>query len=286
MHLRFSDEDEAFRREVAAWLDRRARRRVRVRCAVAAAPATSTRCFDERRAWERSSARPAGPASAGRASTAAAARRSTQQVIFYEEYARAGGPGPARPHRRGPARPDAHRLRHRRAEAALPAARSSRGDEIWCQGYSEPERRLRPRQRADARRARRRRVGDRRPEGVDLARALGRLVLRALPHRPDAPKHKGLSYLLVPMRPAGHRDPPDRADHRRLASSTRSFFDGARTAAANVVGAAGRRLEGRDGHARVRARRLDARPAAQLRERARSRSSTIAQRERRARRSR
>ena len=40
-------------------------------------------------------------------------------------------------------------------------------------GVLRAERRLRPRQRADPRRARRRRVGDPRPEGLDLARAVG-----------------------------------------------------------------------------------------------------------------
>ena len=46
------------------------------------------------------------------------------------------------------------------------------------------------------------------------------------------------------------------------------FFDGARTRARERRRRGQRRLEGRDGHARVRARRVDARPAARLRERA------------------
>ena len=52
----------------------------------------------------------------------------------------------------------------------------------------------------------------------------------------DAPKHKGLSYLLVPM------DQPDRITIRPIVQITghsefnETFFDGARTAADNIVG--------------------------------------------------
>ncbi|MDQ1459192.1 MAG: hypothetical protein QOI08_676, partial [Actinomycetota bacterium] len=52
----------------------------------------------------------------------------------------------------------------------------------------------------------------------------------------EAPKHKGLSYLLVPM------DQPGRIEIRPIMQITghsefsETFFDGARTAAANVVG--------------------------------------------------
>ena len=82
-------------------------------------------------------------------------------------------------------------------------------------GLQRAERGLRPRGGADPCRARRRRVGDQRAEGVDVARARVALVLRRRPHRPGlqpAPRP------VVPARadgPTGRRGAPDRADHRR-----------------------------------------------------------------------
>ena len=57
-------------------------------------------------------------------------------------------------------------------------------------------RRLRRRQPADARRARRRRVGRQRPEGVDVGRALRRLRAAASPApTPTCPKHRGITHV-------------------------------------------------------------------------------------------
>ena len=76
-------------------------------------------------------------------------------------------------------------------------------------------RRVRPRRAADPRRARRRRVGRQRPEGVDVGRQGGRVRHARRPHelgRPEAPRHL---VLLVPDAPARRRRPPDPPDHRR-----------------------------------------------------------------------
>ena len=82
------------------------------------------------------------------------------------------------------------------------------------------------------------RVGDDRPEGLDLVRPPGRLVLRGLPHRPRLERDPGLSYLLVPMDQPG-------VEARSITQLTRTsefnevFFDGARTHVDNVVGEVG-----------------------------------------------
>ena len=53
---------------------------------------------------------------------------------------------------------------------------------------------------------------------------------------PDAPKHQGITFLLVPDGPARHRGPADRQHRRRRHEFNEVFFTDARTAKENVVG--------------------------------------------------
>ena len=59
-------------------------------------------------------------------------------LIFEEEYYRAGRSGPREPERHLPPRPHHHGVRHPRAEGALPAEDGGFSDEVWAQGWSEP----------------------------------------------------------------------------------------------------------------------------------------------------
>jgi alkylation response protein AidB-like acyl-CoA dehydrogenase len=159
------------------------------------------------------------------------------QVIFYEEYARAGAPG---------------RVGHMGEQLLGPtllmfgtAAQRARflpgiltGTQLWCQGYSEPG------------------------AGSDLAAITtrarldggewhldGQKVWTSLAHVADwcfvlartdaaAPRHHGLSYLLVPMRQQGIEVRPI-VQLTGTSEFNEVFFDDARTGADDIVGAPG-----------------------------------------------
>ena len=112
------------------------------------------------------------------------------------------------------------------------------GDELWCQGYSEPDAGSDLANVATTRRARRRRVGDHRPEGVDVARARGRLVLRALPDRARlAPQHRASRTCSSRCASRGS-SPADRAAHRHVGVQ-RGLLRRRAHRAGNVVGEPG-----------------------------------------------
>jgi alkylation response protein AidB-like acyl-CoA dehydrogenase len=236
MDLRFSPEQEAFRREVAGWLEAELSggfRAVRGR----GGPGDEHALLDERRAWERR----LGEAGwscigfpreyGGRDATLA------EQMIFHEEYARAGGPGRLGHIGEGLLGPTlAHFGTEAQKRRFLPAI--ARGEEIWCQGYSEPN------------------------AGSDLANVQTRARLEggewvidgqkvwtswaqwadwcfALCRTdPASSRHAGLSYLLVPMRQPGIEIRPI-AQLTGTSEFSEVFYDGARTAAEHVVGAPG-----------------------------------------------
>jgi len=231
--LRFTAEDEAVRAEIRQWLTEHldgefAPLRGR------GGPGDEHEAFEGRRAWERA----LGAAGwtcvgwpkehGGRGLTLA------QQMIFYEEYARARAPGRVGIVGEGLLGPtliafgtDAQQRRF------LPPI--VRGEELWCQGYSEPN------AGSDLANVATRAVRD-----GDEWVVTGQKVWTSLATwadwcfvlcrtDPEAPKHRGLSYLLVPMRQPG-------VDVRPIVQVTGTsefnevFFDGARTDAASVVG--------------------------------------------------
>ncbi len=233
MDLRFSDAEEAFRRELRDWLEAELSgpfREVRGR----GGPGDEHHAIDERRAWERHMGR-AGWSCVGWP-RAYGGRDATlhEQVIFHEEYARARAPG---------------RLGHigetllgptlvafgteAQKQRFLPPI--VRGDELWCQGYSEPD------------------------AGSDLAnvrtraelrdgayRVTGQKVWTSLAHiadfcfviartDPGSVRHKGLSYLLVAMKQPGVEVRPI-VQMTGTSEFNEVFFDGARCEPEHVVG--------------------------------------------------
>nr|WP_119612495.1 acyl-CoA dehydrogenase family protein [Streptomyces acidiscabies] len=162
----------------------------------------------------------------------------TRQVVWAEEYARSGAPARSGHIGENLLAPTllAHGTPAQKARFLPPIAA---GEELWCQGYSEPG------------------------AGSDLAgirtraescaggyRITGQKIWTSLAHDadwcfvlarsdPESARHKGLTFLLVPM------DQPGRIDVRPIRQMTGTsefnevFFDGAFAAGEHVVGAAG-----------------------------------------------
>ena len=263
-------EDEAFRAEARALARREPRGRFRARCAAAAGPATSTRC-----------------SSCAAPGSGALARGRLDLPRLAEGARRA---------RRARSRSRSSSTRSTRARAA-PGRLGHIGEELLgptliAFGTEAQKRRFLPPIRArrgavvpGLLRAQRRHrdlanvqtraerdgdaVGRHRAEDLDLARAPAPTgASSSAAPTPSAPKHKGLSYLLVPMRQPGIEVRPDRADDRHVRVQRgvlrrRAHRRGQRRRRGE------RRLAVAMGDAGVRARRSTLGAAARVRERAR-----------------
>ena len=191
----------------------------------------------------------------------------TEQVIFNEEYARAAAPGRVNVMGEGLLGPTLiHYGTPAQQARFLPPIRE--GDELWCQGYSEPD------AGSDLANVKTRAV----PDGNEWV-VTGQKVWTSLAHQadwcfvvcrtePESTRHKGLSYLLVPMDQPGVEVRPI-TQLTRTSEFNEVFFDGARTSADNVVGAVDEGWRVALGHARVRTRRSTPRPPARFPSRAR-----------------
>ena len=198
LDLRLSLADEKFRRELRAWLVSEVPRH-------GSAPALDA--FDARRdydtRWQRKlfDAGYAGlhwPSEYGGRDLSL-----TQQLIYHEEVARAGAPdigmnfvglmhgGPTLIVEGSPVQKTRH----------LPAI--LRGEEVWCQGFSEPSAgsdlaglRTRAQRDGDVYVVNGQKIWTSYAHQADFCELLVRT-------RPDAPKHKGISWLILPMRLPG-----------------------------------------------------------------------------------
>lgn len=230
MDLRYSPTDEAFRTEVRAWLDD-------------AVPAygpppppgdwAARRAYDtgwQRRLHDAGYAGLQWPVEFGGRGLPA-----SQQLVFLEEYAAAGGPyvginfvGNAHA---GPTLiaegTDEQRRHH------LP--RILRGESVWCQGFSEPEAgsdlaslRTRAVREGDEYVVTGQKIWSTRAHIADHCELLVRTD-------PDAPRHKGITWLILDMDQPGVEVRPmktiDGESH-----FCEVFLDGARVPVANRVG--------------------------------------------------
>ena len=222
--MRFTPQDEEFREQVRGWL-------------------AANLAAQEPLAWNRHLAAAGWTCLGWPAEHGGRGATLAQQIIFHEEYARAGAPAPVGivgEELLGPTliafgTPE-------QQQRFLPPIR--RAEELWCQGYSEPG------------------------AGSDLASLTTAAVLKkgagevggewvitghkiwtSLAHvadwcfvlartEPGSAGGNGLSYLLVPMRQPGVTVRPIR-QLTGDAEFNEVFFDGARTAAGCVVGQPG-----------------------------------------------
>ena len=231
MDLRYSDQDEAFRAEVRAWFE-------------GAVPEhgpppppgdwAARRRYDtawQRKLYDGGYAGLAWPTDAG-----GRGLPITQQLVYLEEYARADAPyisvnfvglmhaGPTLIHEGSP------------AQRALHLPRILRGDDVWCQGFSEPSAgsdlaslRTAARREGDHYVVSGQKIWSTRAHVADWCELLVRT-------HPEAPKHRGITWLILDMDQPGvevrSMRTIDGDDH-----FCELFLDGARVPVGNRVGA-------------------------------------------------
>jgi alkylation response protein AidB-like acyl-CoA dehydrogenase len=234
MDARFTEEDEAFRREVAEWMSENLKGEFEI-VRGRGGPGDEHALFEERHAWERRLGE-AGWIGLGWAKELGGRGCTlTQQMIFYEEYARAGGPGRVGHIGEGLLGPTViHFGSDEQKQRFLPKILS--GEEVWCQGYSEPG----AGSDLAAVQTRAELVGDEWVVNGQKVWTSGAewsdwcfVVCRT---DPDAqPKHRGISYLLVPMDQPGVEVRPI-VQMTGDAEFSETFFSDARTDRGNIVG--------------------------------------------------
>ncbi|MEV7071345.1 acyl-CoA dehydrogenase family protein [Streptomyces sp. NPDC093990] len=222
MDFGFTEEDEAFRSEVREWLS------------------VHADGAQDRRTWERTLGK-SGWIGLGWSESGYGNRTATltQQVVWAEEYARSGAPARSGHIGEKLLAPTllAHGTDEQKARFLPPVAA---GEELWCQGYSEPG------AGSDLAgvRTRAARAGD------GTYRITGQKIWTSLAHEadwcfvlartdPESRRHHGLTFLLVPM------DQPGRIEVRPIRQMNGTsdfnevFFDGAHARAEHVVGGEG-----------------------------------------------
>ena len=238
MKLSFSAADEAFRAEAAAWLEENLSgdfANVRFR----GGPGDEHSVVEERKAWE-SRLYEGGWACIGWPE-AHGGRGATieQQVIFNEEYARAGGPGRMGHIGETLTGPTLIAFGSEEQKARyLPGI--LRGEDFWCQGYSEPN------AGSDLANVKTKAVLD---EASQQWRITGQKVWTSLAHEsqycfviartdPESVGHKGLGFFLMTLDQPGVEIRPIQ-QLTGTSEFNEVFFDEAVCDAADIVGAPG-----------------------------------------------
>jgi alkylation response protein AidB-like acyl-CoA dehydrogenase len=238
MKLSFSPEDELFREEVAAWLNDNLTGEFE-QLKYRGGPGDEHMFPDERKVWEQKLAEGGWTCVGWPEEQGGRGCTIEQQVIFFEEYARAGAPGRVGHIGEGLAGPTLIAFgTDEQKKKYLPGIVS--GTELWCQGYSEPS------------------------AGSDLANVKtrarfdedrgkwiinGQKVWTSLAHEsdycfaiartdPESVAHKGLGFFLIKMDQPGIEVRPIE-QITGTSEFNEVFFDEAECDADDIVGAPG-----------------------------------------------
>lgn len=233
MDLRFSDEDEAFRTEIRTWLEANladfgdilGRGHLGDMDAV----------VERRREWEHRMAEGRWTCVGWPTEHGGRGLSLHQEVIFNEEYVRANAPGRLGHIGEGLLGPTLLHFGTAEQQARfLPGIVA--GTELWCQGYSEPG------AGSDLANVQTRAVRDGEEWVISGQKVWTSLAdisdwcFALVRTNPDAPKHKGISCVLIPMDQPGVQVVPI----QQITGSSEFaevFFDEARASVAHTVGA-------------------------------------------------
>ncbi len=234
MDLRYSEEDERFRQEVAQWMtDNLCGEFECLRGAHM--PGGPEDMIEERRAWELVMGKAGWIGIGLPKSVGGRDLPLQQQVIFYEEYARADGPHRIGHVGEGLAAPTiAFFGTDEQKKRFLPGILS--GEDIWCQGYSEPN------AGSDLANVQTRAVRDGDEYVINGQKVWtsgadwSDWVFIVCSTDPEVrPKHKGISYLLVSMDQPGVTTAPI-VQITKECEFSETFFTDARTSVDNRIG--------------------------------------------------
>ncbi len=227
MDLDFTPHEEEFRRIARSWLEDN----------VPAAPLASMDTaggFEQHRAWERELSAGGWSAVSWPVEYGGQGANLIEWLVFEEEYYRAGAPGRVNQNGIFLLGPTIIELgTDEQKSRFLPAMAS--GDEIWCQGWSEPD------AGSDLAAIRSRAVRDGDDYVLDGQKtwcsrgAFADWMFGLFRTDPAAERHRGLTFILVPMDADGVTVRPI-AQLDGETGFAEVFLEGVRVPAANVVG--------------------------------------------------
>ncbi len=235
MRLTFDKSDERFREEVATWLNEKLSgefSKIKYR----GGPGDENAFIDERKSWETTLADGGWIGIGWPIEFGGRGASIERQVIFYEEYARAGGPGRIGHIGETLLGPTLYEFgTSGQCERFLPGI--LKGREFWCQGYSEPN------AGSDLANIKTKAVFD---QAANRWLLTGQKVWTSLAHEsdysfvvartnPGSSLHKGLGFFLVKLQQPGIEIRPIR-QMTGTAEFNEIFFNEAVCDAENLVG--------------------------------------------------
>ena len=236
MDLNFSKKDETFRRTVADWMKSNLSGRF-AQLKGRGGPGDEHSLHDLRHEWEKRMAESRWTCVGWPKEDGGRGLSIEQQVIFFEEYARAGGPGRVGHIGEGLVGPTISTFGNdEQKKRFLPPIVA--GEELWCQGYSEPN------AGSDLANVRTKARLENGEWVIDGQKTWTSLAMHAdwcfvlCRTEEDSKLHRGLSYILVPMRQSGITVRPI-MQMTGTSEFNEVYFDGARTAEDNIVGRPG-----------------------------------------------